>query len=38
MHRLVPLDASAGTFRRSKPEARGNPLLYETMILLDDVV
>ena len=38
MHRLVALDGSTGTLRRSKAEARGNPLLYETMVLFDDVV
>ena len=38
MHRLVALDGSPGTLRRSKAEARGNPLLYETMVLFDDVV
>src|SRR5262249_292746 len=38
MHRLVALDGSACTLRRSKPEARRNALLDEPMILLDDVV
>jgi hypothetical protein len=34
MHRLVALYGSAGTLlRRSKSEARRNPLLYETMVL-----
>ena len=38
MHRLVAFDGSTGTLRRSKAEARGNPLLYETMVLFDEVV
>ena len=38
MHRLVALDGSTGTLHRSKAEAGRNPLLYETMVLFDDVV
>jgi hypothetical protein len=38
MHRFVPLDGSTRTFSRSESEARGNPLLYESMALLEDVI
>jgi hypothetical protein len=38
MHRLVPVDRSARTFRGSEAETRCNALLDEPMILLDDVV
>ncbi len=38
MHRLVPLDRSAGTLYRSESKARRDPLLDEAMVLLDDVI
>ena len=38
MHRLVTLDRSARTLDRSESEARRDPLLDESMVLLDDVV
>src|SRR3977135_2051242 len=38
MHRLVTLDGSPRPFRRTKTEARRDPLLDESMILLADVV
>src|SRR5690348_3175709 len=38
VHCLVAFDGSRSTLNRSKSEARRNPLLYEAMVLLDDVV
>src|SRR5262249_9405986 len=38
MHRLVALDSSPGTFRRTEAEARCNAFLDEPMVLLDDVI
>src|SRR5687768_10319506 len=38
MHRLVALDRSPRPFRRAKTEARRNPFLDESMVLLDDVI
>jgi hypothetical protein len=38
MHCLIAFDRPACAVHRTKPEACGDPLLYEPMILLDDVV
>ena len=38
MHRLVAFDRPTCTVHRPEPEACGDPLLDESMILLDDVV
>jgi hypothetical protein len=38
MHRLVTVDRSQGSFHRPKPQARCNPFLYKSMVLLNDVV
>src|SRR5512133_842476 len=38
VHGLVALDRSPRAFSRSESKARGNPLLDESVILLDDVV
>ena len=38
MHCLIALDRSAGTFHLSKTEARRDALLYEPMVLFDDIV
>ena len=38
MHRLVALDRSTCALHRTEPEARPDPLLDESMVLLDDVV
>jgi hypothetical protein len=38
MHRLVAGNRSASTLHRPESEARSNPLLDESMVLLNDVV
>src|SRR5262249_53388774 len=38
MHRLVALNGSTRALDRSEPQARRDPLLDESMVLLDDVV
>src|SRR5205807_3207673 len=38
MHRLVTVDGSTSALDRSEPEACRNPLLNESVVLLDDVV
>ena len=38
MHRLIALDGSRRAFGRPEPEAGGDALLDESMIVLDDVV
>src|SRR5437016_5592191 len=38
MHRLVTFDHSTRTLHRTESEARHDPLLDESMVLLDDVV
>src|ERR1700686_4859123 len=38
MHRLVTLDGSPRPLRRSKTEARRDPLLDESMILLNGLI
>src|SRR3954451_4549813 len=38
MHRLVAVDGSTSALDRSEPEACRDPLLNESVVLLDDVV
>ena len=38
VHRLVTLDRSTRSLRRTESEARRDPLLDESMVLLDDVI
>src|SRR5690349_16082442 len=38
VHRFVAGDLSAGPIHRRGSQARRNPLLYEPMVLLDDVI
>ena len=38
MHRLIPFDRSAGTLHRSESQTRHDPLLDESMVLLNDVI
>ena len=38
VHCFVTLDCSAGRFRRTESEARGDALLDEAVVLLNDVV
>jgi hypothetical protein len=38
MHRLIALDGSTSSVDRSESEACRNPLLDETVVLLDDIV
>jgi len=38
MHRLVTLDRSTRALRRTESQARRDPLLDESMVLLDNVI
>jgi hypothetical protein len=38
MHRLIALDGSTSPLDRAEPEACRNPLLNESVVLLDDVI